>query len=249
MKLHVYTQEEFNALPMSYGHKECPTGDYSAIKSFSEACWFEDGCLFCENSHFGAFSLFGAGCKFGYQSHFGACCSFGEKCCFAAYCISEGGCQFGPGCHFGHCFNAGMMCRFAKSCVFESMCAFDPRCKFASCCVFASMCYFYPECEFDAGCICEFGEFTKVINAGGGFDRSGHPACFFLLKNGEIFVRRSLVAMPIDKWMLHIRDIYADDDRAIQAWSLLIPAIKSALKIKPGKVKVRRMNFGVSVHK
>ena len=39
----IYTQQEFDALPIVDGVKECPTGDYSQIIRFGERCSFEEG--------------------------------------------------------------------------------------------------------------------------------------------------------------------------------------------------------------
>ena len=45
----VYTQKEFDAIKRDeYGVKNCPTGDYSQIKSFPELCSFGKGCRFGE---------------------------------------------------------------------------------------------------------------------------------------------------------------------------------------------------------
>jgi hypothetical protein len=73
MTLHKYTQAEFDALPVFDGRKQCPTGDYTAIKAFGERCSFGERCRF------------GAGCSFGER------CSFGEGCRFGAGCSFEDG--------------------------------------------------------------------------------------------------------------------------------------------------------------
>lgn len=63
-----YTQEDFDNFEVDeYGHKICPTGDYTAIKSF------------------------GGWCSFGEWCRFGAKCSFGEGCSFGAWCSYENG--------------------------------------------------------------------------------------------------------------------------------------------------------------
>ena len=43
-----YTQAEFDALPVIDGRKQCPTGDYSDIRSFGEWCSFGERCSFDE---------------------------------------------------------------------------------------------------------------------------------------------------------------------------------------------------------
>lgn len=42
----VYTQKQFNDLPVVNGRKQCPTGDYTRIKSFPEGCTFGEWCSF-----------------------------------------------------------------------------------------------------------------------------------------------------------------------------------------------------------
>ena len=46
MTLHKYTQAEFDALPVVDGRKQCPTGDYTAIKAFGAGCSFGERCSF-----------------------------------------------------------------------------------------------------------------------------------------------------------------------------------------------------------
>ena len=44
-----YTQEEFNAIKRNPdGVKSCPTGDYTAVKSFEKWCSFGEQCSFGE---------------------------------------------------------------------------------------------------------------------------------------------------------------------------------------------------------
>ena len=62
--LHVYTQDEFDALPIIDGRRKCPTGDYTKIKSFGKCC------------------SFGKWCSLGESCSFGKCCSFGKSCSF-----------------------------------------------------------------------------------------------------------------------------------------------------------------------
>ena len=50
---HIYTQEEFDALPVVDGVKVCPTGDYSAIESFGDLCRFGEWCSFGVRCSFG----------------------------------------------------------------------------------------------------------------------------------------------------------------------------------------------------
>lgn len=54
----IFNLKGFKNLPLINGIKQCPSGDYSAIKNFGEWCSFSYGCRFGEQ------------------------CSFGEKCSF-----------------------------------------------------------------------------------------------------------------------------------------------------------------------
>ena len=50
------TQEMFDTFIVICGIKQCPTGDYSKIKSFGESCRFGERCSF-ENGHVTATNL------------------------------------------------------------------------------------------------------------------------------------------------------------------------------------------------
>jgi hypothetical protein len=41
-----YTQEEFDALPLVDGVRQCPTGDYTQIMNFGAGCSFGESCSF-----------------------------------------------------------------------------------------------------------------------------------------------------------------------------------------------------------
>lgn len=69
-----YTQEQFDAMPVVDGYKQCPTGDYSNIKQFNVKCSFAEGCSFPES------------------------CIFAEGCSFAKLCSFAKGCRFAEGC-------------------------------------------------------------------------------------------------------------------------------------------------------
>lgn len=86
-----YTQADFDNFEVDeYGHKICPTGDYTAIKSFGERCSFGEWCSFGARCNFGARCSFGEGCCFGEGCHFGAWCSFGARCCYENDAVKNG---------------------------------------------------------------------------------------------------------------------------------------------------------------
>ena len=113
----MFTQQEFDALPSVAGRKQCPAGDYSAIKEFPARCDFGTDCTFATDCYFGA------GCRFGAYCCFGAGCCFGSDCTFGAYCRFGAGCTFAQGCIFA------TGCNFGASCRFGSDCDFAPKCK------------------------------------------------------------------------------------------------------------------------
>ena len=114
-----YTQADFDHCDVDdYGHKICPAGDYTAIKSFDTGCSFGEGC------HFGTWCRFGEECRFGERCIFGALCIFGEWCRFGKQCRFGERCIFGEGCIFGE------VCRFGEGCRFDEWCRFGEECSY-----------------------------------------------------------------------------------------------------------------------
>jgi len=107
-----FTQAEFDALPVVDGFKQCPTGDYSQIKTFGKFC------------------SFGESCDFGKSCSFGESCNFGEYCRFGKFCSFGKSCDFGKSCSFGESCNFGKSCSFGKSCNFGVSNYFGDRCSF-----------------------------------------------------------------------------------------------------------------------
>ena len=104
-----YTQADFDNFEVDeYGHKICPTGDYTTIDNFGEGCSFGEWCSF------GEACSFGERCRFGEWCHFGTECRFGTGCSFGA------GCKFGTGCRFGEQCSFGAVCRFGEQCSYEN---------------------------------------------------------------------------------------------------------------------------------
>ena len=120
-----YTQEEFDALPVVDGRKQCPTGDYSAIRNFPEQCVFGKRCSFGAACYFGELCSFRELCYFGEQCRFGEQCSFGEQCRFDRLCRFGAACDFGKGCSFGAACYFGELCSFGELCGFEG--GYSPR--------------------------------------------------------------------------------------------------------------------------
>ena len=60
-----YTQADFDNFKVDeYGHKICPAGDYTAMKSFGEGCIFGKWCKFSEECNFSEECSFGEGCSY-----------------------------------------------------------------------------------------------------------------------------------------------------------------------------------------
>jgi len=98
-----YTQEEYNELPIVDNFKQCPTGDYTSVEYFGEAC------------SFGKLCSFGKACRFDKACRFGELCSFGKACSFGESCSFGRACRFGKSCRFGE------WCSFGKSCVYANI--------------------------------------------------------------------------------------------------------------------------------
>ena len=65
MRMKKYTQEEFDAIERDeYGIKNCPSGDYTAIKNLCKWCSFGERCSLGEWCSFGERCSFGKGCDF-----------------------------------------------------------------------------------------------------------------------------------------------------------------------------------------
>lgn len=117
--MRVYTQEEFDSLPVVDGIRYCPTGDYSAVQNFSERCSFDFGCIFGDHHIFGVLYIFGAanhfgsGCSFGFGCNFSDWCKFGASNSFGEQCIFSGWSDFGPRCGFGDQCSFGPGCGFS----------------------------------------------------------------------------------------------------------------------------------------
>jgi len=108
----VFTQAEFDSLPVVDGFKQCPTGDYSQIKTFGKFCSFGESC------DFGKSCSFGESCNFGEYCRFGKFCSFGKSCDFGKSCSFGGSCDFGKSCSFGESCNFGVSNYFGDRCSF-----------------------------------------------------------------------------------------------------------------------------------
>ena len=119
-----YTQADFDHFEVDdYGHKICPTGDYTAITNFGEGYRFGEGC------------------------RFGTWCRFGEECRFGERCIFGAGCRFGTWCRFGEECRFGALCSFGERCYFGTWCRFGEGCRFSDWCLFGE------ECSYENGAV------------------------------------------------------------------------------------------------
>lgn len=76
-----YTEKDLGTFERNeWGWLICPSGDYTAIRTFPEKCIFGKGCNFGRRSNFGVMCGFGDGCTFGEMCIFGELSRFGEKC-------------------------------------------------------------------------------------------------------------------------------------------------------------------------
>ena len=202
-----YTQEMFNELPVINKRKECPSGDYSEIKEFASECNFDDDCIFSGWCNFGQYCYFGSNCEFG------SYCSFGKNCAFDKRCKFNKFASFGECCEFGECCDFKFCCKFGYDCYFGISCRFGGRCSFGEWCSFTNC------------CICEFGEFDKIVSFGG-FGRGHATTYFFRLINGEIHVRCGCFKGSIDKWEEKVKETNLE-----KVYLALVPAVKAQFEM------------------
>ena len=111
----------------------CPSGDYTAIRTFPEKCIFGKRCNFRRRSNFGVMCSFGDGCTFGEMCNFDAWNSFGDWCNFSAGCNFGAWSSFGKrnifsGAMFGACSSFGKWCNFGERCNFGELSRFGEKC-------------------------------------------------------------------------------------------------------------------------
>ena len=124
-----YTEKDFETFERDEnGRLICPSGDYTAIRTFPERC------------SFGAGSTFGQGCDFGRWSRFEEECSFGERCVFSEGCSFGWFCSFGEMCVFGKRSNFGDVCSFGEGSCFGGGCIFGEQSSFGEYCCFGPNC-------------------------------------------------------------------------------------------------------------
>ena len=99
-----FTLEDMDGFDVIEGVIQCPSGDYSLIKNFTERCSFAEECSFA------------------------ARCSFARGCSFAKECSFAGACTFAKRCSFAR------RCSFAKRCSFAEWCSFAEGCSFSGGC-------------------------------------------------------------------------------------------------------------------
>lgn len=96
----VYTQEEFDAIKRDkYGVKNCPTGDYTQIKSFPELCSFGKWCSFGDDCSFGRRCSFEADRVV--NGEYFACDRIGSAKRETYFFKGDNGCFVRAGCFFG----------------------------------------------------------------------------------------------------------------------------------------------------
>lgn len=116
-----------------WGWLICPSGDYTAIRTFPEKCIFGKRCNFRRRSNFGVMCSFGDGCTFGEMCNFDAWNSFGDWCNFSAGCNFGAWSSFGKrnifsGAMFGACSSFGKWCNFGERCNFGELSRFGEKC-------------------------------------------------------------------------------------------------------------------------
>lgn len=140
------------------GKRICPSGDYTQIT------WFREACSFDYNCRFGRSTLFAEDCVFE------ECCSFGECCTFRKGQSFSNECSFGEYCNFNEECSFGHYCSFGRLCTFENKCSFGVNGKFADHCKFGKQCLFQSGGGFSRGCSfeegCKFEGYCSLGNDG-----------------------------------------------------------------------------------
>ena len=176
-----YTQADFDNFEVDdYGHKICPAGDYTAIKSFGE------GCIF------GVLCIFGEGCIFG------ARCRFGERCIFSEGCIFGELCNFGGWCRFGAECNFGAVCSFGERCRFGERCSFGEECRLGEWCRFGEW------CGYENGAV-KNGRYVAVDRIGS----ENRKAYFYIDENGNMFVRAGCWFSDMTAFKERVKEVHA----------------------------------------
>ena len=176
-----YTQTDFDKFEVDdFGHKICPAGDYTAIKSFGAGCSFGAECRFGKWCSFGAECSFGERCRFDKQCSFGAVCSFGEWCSFGAECSFGAGCSFGERCIFGAGCNFGTVCSFGERCIFGE------------------------GCSYENGAV-KNGRYVAVDRIGS----ENRKAYFYIDENGNMFVRVGCWFSDMEAFKKRVKEVHA----------------------------------------
>ena len=182
-----YTQADFDNFEVDeHGHKICPTGDYTAIKSFGEWCSFGERCRF------------GEWCRFGEDCRFGEWCRFGEDCSFGEWC------RFGEDCNFGGRCRFGEWCRFGERCRFGEWCRFGEDCRFGEWCRFGEDCSFGERCSYENGAV-KNGRYVAVDRIGS----ENRKAYFYIDENGNMFVRAGCWFSGMQAFKNRVKEVHA----------------------------------------
>lgn len=129
-----YTEKDLETFERNErGWLICPSGDYTAIRTFPEKCIFGKRCNFRRRSNFGVMCSFGDGCTFGEMCNFDAWNGFGDWCNFSAGCNFGAWSSFGKrnifsGAMFGACSSFGKWCNFGEKCNFGELSRFGEKC-------------------------------------------------------------------------------------------------------------------------
>lgn len=88
--MNLYTPDDVLTFPIVNGVRECPTGDYSAVKTFTNGPFkFGDSCVFSRCTEFLSTSEFGDNCVFADFCYFMKTCTFGRNCIFGRSTIFD----------------------------------------------------------------------------------------------------------------------------------------------------------------
>jgi len=188
--MEIFTQADFDAFPVVFETRHCPSGDYRRIRNFGRLNSFAGGSLFGRHSTFESTNTFGEGCSFGATTYFGHNCRFEKGCLFSSSCMFGSNCDFGKACVFESTCSFGSHAEFGIECIFGNGCDFGLDSNFRSRSVFGRYCTFGPTAYFKNDCSFE-GHKARTSNPYLAIDRAGtvnRKTYFFDFEDG-IYVR------------------------------------------------------------
>lgn len=228
MALHVFTQEEFDAIPREeYGWKYCPTGDYTQIKNFPKQCVFGPCSVFGNSSVFGEWATFGSDsvlgslCQLGNWSQLGDNCRLGNNCRLGKDCQLGNHCQLGNGCLVGDDCDLGDDCRLGNWCQVGGNCRLGYHCRLGDRFQFGA------NVVFENGLVRGNVSILKVAYIG-----SRKDSTYFWKHDGGIFVRCGCFAGDIAEIKQCVEETHKNNPQHLKEYRGAIQYAKTVFGVE-----------------